>query len=247
MKLTERQSASGASLTDLLHVVLTGDTTQNSKGSSYKVEIGEYAPLFPDKYVTGGTYSLGTATFTNNSGGTFSVSGFKTDDIYVSGLTFNTGNYNLTINRNDGTNFTQSLAILASDMNVTGGTYNSSTGTATFTNNSGGTFQVTGFLVPNTQKTITTSYVLTSADNNYTILIDNGSNPINITVPAGLMAIINVGFIQEGTGDVTFITSGTTIRTPLAGAFKIKGQNYNAYLEQIGSTNDYHLLGNLKV
>lgn len=212
MKLTDRQSASGASLTDLLHVVLTGDTSQNSKGSSYKVEMGKYAPLFPDKYVTGGTYSLGTATFTNNSGDTFSVSGFKTDDIFVSG-----------------------------------GTYNPSTGTATFTNNTGGTFSVTGFLMSNLQKTITTSYTLTDADNNYTILIDNGVTLVNITIPTGLMANINVGFIQEGTADVTFITSGTTIRTPLSGAYKIKGQNYNAYLEQVGTSNFYHLLGNIKV
>ncbi len=312
MKLTDRKkSLAGPSVSDLVHIVKTGDTTQNSAGSSYKIEIGEYAPLFPDKFVTGGTYSngtalfknnsggtfsvtgfktsdlvvtggtysngtaiytnntggtfsvtgfktddifvtggtysSGTATFRNNTGGTFNVTGFKTDDLYISGMTFNTGNYNLTINRNDGTNFTQSLGILASDMNVTGGTYNSSTGTATFTNNSGGTFQVTGFLVQNLQKTITTSYILTSGDNNYTILINNSSTPINITIPSGLMAIINVGFIQQGTGDVTFITSGTTIRTPLTGAYKIKGQNYNAYLEQIGSTNDYQLLGNLKV
>lgn len=111
---------------------------------------------------------------------------------------------------------------------------------------------VNGFVVPagpsgNLQKTITGNYTLTNADNNYTILINNGANPVNITIPAGLMGAINIGFIQQGTGDVTFIASGTTIRTPLVGAFKIKGINYNAYLEQIGSTNAYHLLGNLKV
>jgi hypothetical protein len=178
MKLTDRQSASGTSLTDLLHVVLTGDTSQNSKGSSYKVEIGRYAPLFPDKYVTGGTYSDGTATFTNNSGDTFNVS---------------------------------------------------------------------GFLTSNLQKIVTTSHTLSNDDNNYTILINNGAVPINITVPTGLMAKINAGFIQQGTGDVTFITSGTAIATPLAGAYKIKGQNYNAYLEQVGTSNFYHLLGNIKV
>lgn len=42
----------------------------------------------PDTYTTGGTYSNGTAIFTNNTGGTFSVSGFYT------GLTFSgTSNY----------------------------------------------------------------------------------------------------------------------------------------------------------
>jgi len=108
-----------------------------------------------------------------------------------------------------------------------------------------------GYVVPaqaqNLQKTITGSTTLTTADNNYTILINNGANPITITVPAGLLSAISIGFIQQGTGDVTFIASGTTIRTPLVGAFKIKGQNYNAYLEQVGNTDVYHLLGNLKV
>ncbi len=99
-----------------------------------------------DTFVTGGTYSNGTATFTNNTGGTFNVGGFVTGDTYVTGLTFNLSNYNLTIGRNDGVSFTDSLAILASDLTVTGGTYNPNTGNATFTNNTGGTFTVTGFL-----------------------------------------------------------------------------------------------------
>lgn len=105
-----------------------------------------------DVYVTGGTYSDGTTTFTNNSGGTFDVTGFfkTSDDIYTTGLTFNVGNYDLTINKNDGTSYTQSLSILATDMTVTGGTYNPNNGTATFTNNSGGTFNVTGFLTGET-------------------------------------------------------------------------------------------------
>jgi len=66
-------------------------------------------------------------------------------DIYISGMSFNNGNYDLILNRNDGVNFTQNLGILASDMTVTGGTYNVNTGIVTFTNNSGGTFNVTGF------------------------------------------------------------------------------------------------------
>lgn len=35
-------------------------------------------PVQPDIYVTGGTYSAGTAIFTNNAGGTFNISGFTT-------------------------------------------------------------------------------------------------------------------------------------------------------------------------
>ncbi len=74
---------------------------------------------------------------TSTSGGT---------DTFVTGMTFNNGNYNLRITRNDGVAFTQNLSILATDMVVTGGTYDIHTGIVTFTNNSGGTFQVSGFV-----------------------------------------------------------------------------------------------------
>lgn len=109
-----------------------------------------------DTYVTGGTYSNGTTIFENNSGGTFSVNGFfkTSDDIYTSGVTFNPSNYNLMINRNDGQVLMANLSVLASDVTITGGTYNPITGIATFENNTGGTFNITGFLTGYTDTTI---------------------------------------------------------------------------------------------
>jgi hypothetical protein len=253
MKLTDRKkSPLGAEPTDLVHIVKTGDTSQNSAGSSYKAEMIDYDEIFLGTFVTGGTHNKvsGVSTFTNNKGVDFTVSDYfrSVDDKFISGMTFNPSNYDLTINRNDGVNFTESLAILATDMTITGGTFNSSTGIATFNNNMGGSFNVTGFLIQdNYQKIIIGNYTLTNADNNYTILINNGTNAITITLPSGLTSKFQVGFIQQGTGNVTFVGSGATILTPIVGAFKIKGQNYNSYLEQVGSTNVYHLLGNLKV
>lgn len=97
----------------------------------------------------------------------------------------------------------------------------------------------------NPQKRITTSYTLTSLDNNYTIFVNNGVSNITITVPTGLADNLNIGFIQEGTGTVTFVASGSTIYTPIG--LKIKGQYYNAYIEKDGATNNYYLLGNLIV
>jgi hypothetical protein len=47
-----------------------------------------YENLQLDINVTGGTYSDGTAVFTNNTGGTFNVSGFAINDIFVTGGTF---------------------------------------------------------------------------------------------------------------------------------------------------------------
>ena len=81
--LTDRTLASGVTLNDLIHVVITGDTSQNPAGSSFKATIEQVkdalTPFFSggtDTFVTGGTYSAGTATFTNNSGDTFNVTGF---------------------------------------------------------------------------------------------------------------------------------------------------------------------------
>jgi len=50
-----------------------------------------YLNLPTDIRVTGGTYSSGTATFTNNTGGTFSVTGFSTSTQGVTGITASNG------------------------------------------------------------------------------------------------------------------------------------------------------------
>lgn len=114
------------------------------------------------------------------------------------------------------------------------------------TNGTNGTDGVDGIDASNNlQKVITSNYTILNADNNYTILINNGSTPINIIVPAGLSSNINVAFIQQGTGDVTFTTSSTVINS-YTSMKKIKGQHLNAYLEQVGTSNVYQLFGALK-
>jgi hypothetical protein len=104
----------------------------------------------------------------------------------------------------------------------------------------------------NLQKTITypadftgTNYTITNADNNYTIIVDNTTTAVTITVPSGLMSKIGVGFIQKGTADVTFVASGTTIQNPIG--LKSKGQYYQTFIEQELATNVIYLLGNTKV
>ena len=103
----------------------------------------------------------------------------------------------------------------------------------------------TTFNVENLQKVITASYTLTDADDNFTIIV-NSSSAITITIPSGLKSKINIGFIQKGTGDVQF-TGGSLVTLHTALGDKIKGQYYQAYLEQEGSTNEYFLLGNTKL
>ncbi len=146
-----------------------------------------------DTYVTGGTYNEnnGVATFTNNTGGTFSVTGFYTGatDIYITAVTFT--NNLLTLFRNDGVSFGANInnftslnvngpvsattfygdgsnltGISTQDTFVTGGTYLN--GTSIFTNNTGGTFSVTGFYTGYTLTvsaiTDTLGYIPLSAD-----------------------------------------------------------------------------------
>ena len=181
-----------------------------------------------DVFVTGGTYdnNSGISTFTNNTGGTFNVGGYFTpsDDVFTTGLTFNSGTYDLNIVRNDGNTFSTNLAILASDMTITGGTYNPNTGVATFTNNTGGTFSVSGFLTGQTDTYVTgltfTNNVLTlkqtnnQADvnvliNNLSGLTINGS--LSATTYLGLPLDINVTGGTYSDGIATFInnTGGT--------------------------------------
>jgi len=97
----------------------------------------------------------------------------------------------------------------------------------------------------NLQRTITGSATILETDNNSTIIINNGATAINITVPTGLSTKFAVGFIQQGTGDVTFVESGTTINSPLD-YLKIKGENFWAYLEKVGATEVFQLAGELK-
>lgn len=97
----------------------------------------------------------------------------------------------------------------------------------------------------NFQKIITSNYTVSELDNNYTIFINNGSTPVSITIPvlAYYHSNIEVGFVQQGIGLVTFVASETTLKTPTG--LKIKGENYQAYIQQVESSNVWHVLGNV--
>lgn len=88
------------------------------------------------------------------------------------------------------------------------------------------------------------NYDLQSTDNNYTLIIDNGGNAVTITVGSSLSSKFVCAFIQEGSGDVTFVESGVTINSPIG--LKIKGENYCVALEQKDADDIFFLLGNTK-
>ena len=156
--------------------------------------------------ITGGTYDryTGITTLTNNTGGTFTISGYfkPADDVYVNNLIFDTSNYDLTVTRNDGWSNTENLGILAGDLRVTGGTYNSNTGVGTFTNNSGGTFNVSGFLTGYTDTIIT---AFTYNNNTFTISDSKGS-VFNATMNTMTGLTINGNLIVNGTNNLPIPT-----------------------------------------
>ena len=141
---------------------------------------------------TGGTFNVVIDTFsnltvTNLTGNTFTGGFFEGDgsglsnvpDTYLNNLIFNNSNYQLTVTRNDGFSDTVSLSILSSDLTITGGTYNSGTGVATFTNNTGGTFDVSGFLVGYTDHYVTG---FTYDDINTFTIYDNSGSTFSATI-----------------------------------------------------------------
>jgi hypothetical protein len=119
--------------------------------------VGTGIGIFRDKQVNPNDGTMNLYSLSGTNGVTIGISGDSIviastgggsgTDYYTTGLTFNQGTYDLTVNVNDGNDYTVGLGILSGDMTITGGTYNPATGIATFTNNSGGTFDVSGFLV----------------------------------------------------------------------------------------------------
>lgn len=184
---------------------VTGDTIFTSGLTANTFSASTYLGLPLDIFVTGGTYSAGTATFTNNTGGTFDVTGLISADTYTTGFTFNVATYDLTIKRNDGVDLTQNLSILASDVTITGGTYDPNTGTATFTNNTGGTFNVTGFITGFTDIYVTGG----TFDKNSETLTLNRNDGNDVTITGFTDVYVTGGSYSAGT--ITFTNnSGAT-------------------------------------
>ena len=119
--LTDRTLATGVTVNDLIHIVITGDTSQNPAGSSYKATMGQVLDLINPTTITGGTYnpSTGTITFYDDTGGSFDVSGLLTGytDTSVTGFTYDDSN-TFTILDSDSTTHSASINV------VTGMTFN---------------------------------------------------------------------------------------------------------------------------
>ena len=149
-----------------------------------------YGSLFVSNNITGDTLNLSSITNDNsltqilarNSSGligyrdvTSITSGITTQDTFVTGFTFNTSTYDLTIKQNEGqSDLVTNLASLATDVYVVSGVYNPSNGIVTYTNTSGGTFEVSGFTTGMTDSYTTDVYL-----NGTELRFDNNIQGIN--------------------------------------------------------------------
>lgn len=139
---------------------ITGPTIFTGGLSATTFSATTYLGLPIDVYITGGTFSSGTATFTNNTGGTFDITGFGTGSgtaftggtvtgatNFTNGLTANT--ISATTYYGDGSNLTG----IISGGSFTGGTV---TGATNFTStiSSGGTDLNSIFVEPTTVETL---------------------------------------------------------------------------------------------
>jgi hypothetical protein len=101
----------------------------------------------------------------------------------------------------------------------------------------------------NLQKTVSSfPYTLTSGDDKYTIFIDNEDSNVAINIPTGLVSNFTASFIQVGTGDASINNNvGVNLEHPSTLQNIIKGQYYGVMLEKEIATENYYLIGGLKL
>jgi hypothetical protein len=152
-----------------------------------------------DVFVSGGTYSNGTAVFTNTTGGTFSLTGFTTQLSDLSDIDFDS-------NIQDGqallydailSAWTNTTVSIPTDTYTTGATY--SNGTATFTKNDGGQYLLSGLTEPFTGGLVSglTATTISATTISGTTLFGNGSNLTGIGLPIvnfrGAVTVVQTG------------------------------------------------------
>jgi hypothetical protein len=191
-----------------------------------------------DNFVTGGTYSAGTLSFSGtNSATTFSVdvSDLLDDtNTFVTGQTFNGTTYILTTTRNDGFLINTDLSVLANDVYVLSGVYNPQTGIVTYTNSSGGTFEVSGFTTG-----MTDSYTTAATLSGESITFDNniqGTNYYNVSLTP---------LLSGKTDNSVFNSYTSTTQTSLSG--KVDTTLFNSYTSSTDTILDGKVEGGQNV
>lgn len=90
-----------------------------------------------------------------------------------------------------------------------------------------------------------TTYTILNTDNGLQLIFTN-SSPITVTIPSGLTSGFNCEVLQQGTGQITFVGSGTTLRVS---SFEVLTTTERYALVGIDNmpnlTEEYHLYGSL--
>jgi hypothetical protein len=229
--------ASAITTSTLIHIVVTGDTSQSPQGSSYKATLGQLTSLFggnTDLYITGGTYSAGTLTLTNLTGGTITIGGFYTDqdDVYVTGSTLTIADNNTNTQSSQliyhGTPIGGPYFIDTENTFITGGTYDNNTTLITFTKNDGSTFTVD----------------LSSIDVNDTYVTGGTNNQATDNTNLASIDLLYNQDVLPGTYNLpysnTFLTGGTyDNNTTLITFTKNDGTNFTVDLSSIDVNNTF--------
>jgi hypothetical protein len=105
-RLTDRTLATGVTLNDLIHVVLTNDISQDPDGSSYKAELSQLLPVFSGLTFTGGSSNCITDLYVSNihSCSPLIINPLDEGNVYfgsTSGITLDVINKRIGINTNN--------------------------------------------------------------------------------------------------------------------------------------------------
>jgi len=148
-----------------------------------------YQNLPKDIFVTGGTFTGGSIIFTNNSGGTFNVSGISSFDTFVTGFSYN--NNVLTISQNSG-----------SPLSVT---------INTFTGLTANTISATTYQnLPPSVDTFTTAF--TYNNNTFTISRNQGQPNLTATINTVTGLTVNGGLSATTISATTYQNLPTDVR-----------------------------------
>ena len=180
-------------------LTVTGNTNvQGLTATTISATTYQNLPIDPDTYITAFTYSSNTLTIDDNSGNTFNVTINDFTGLTINGdltVTGNTSVQGLTATTISATTYQG----LPTDIRVTGGTYTA--GTTTFTNNTGGTFTVTGFTA---QDTFTTAF--TYSNNTFTISRNQGQPDLTATINIMTGLTVNGNLTVTGNTNVQALT-----------------------------------------
>jgi hypothetical protein len=213
-------------LTGFTDIYVTGGTF-NSNNQTLTLTRNDNANInvsgFTDVFVTGGTYSGSTIIFTNNSGGTFNVTGITSSGggtftggtvtgatIFTNGLTANT--ISATTYQN-----------LPTDIRVTGGTKTGNN--VVFTNNTGGTFTITGFtdtFVTGATYSNNTFTYINNTGGTFSVLFNTMTGLTATTISATTYQNLPTDIRVTG-GTYSASTGITTFRNNTGGTFTVTG------------------------